>query len=148
MYGWHRLASLNIAGLARFRGLSSVKRCIFRGEKGVIERLAACCDHAPFAVVAALAGLCASLASFPKDSVKSVSIASVEIMATARLPRPIMYLVEVRINSGNFKKTNLKPRQGLPGVPPASAPSLALSQITPQSVYLSLLTPAQHPLRC
>ncbi len=62
-----------------------MKRCIFRGEMGVIERLAVCFEHAPFAVVAALAGLFASLVSCPEASVKSVSKAGVQIMAATPL---------------------------------------------------------------
>ena len=50
-----------------------MERCIFRGEMGVIERLAVCFEHAPFAVVAALAGLFASLVSCPEASVRSLS---------------------------------------------------------------------------
>ena len=146
MYDWHALATLNIAGLARFQRLSSVECCILRREMGVIERLAVCCEHAPFAVVAALAGLCASLVICPKDSVKSVSKAGALITAAAPLPGPIMDLVED--DDRKFQEDELEPC-GLPGVPLGSAPSLALSRITlPQSVYLSLLTPAQHRLRC
>ena len=136
-----------MVGLAQFQRLSSVVRCIFRGEMGVIERLAVCCEHAPLALVAVLVGLCASLVSCPVDSVKSVSNAGVKIRAATPLPRPIRDFVED--GEREFQEDDLEPC-GLPGVPVAlSALSLALSQFTPpQSVYLSLLTVAQRPLRC
>jgi hypothetical protein len=122
-------------------------RCMFRGEMGVIERLAECWEHVPFAVAAALVGLCASLVSCPLDSVKSVSNPGVKIRAATPLLRPNRDLVED--GEREFQEDDLEPC-GLPGVTVASsAPSLALSQITPpQSVYLSLLTVAQRPLLC
>ncbi len=113
---------------------------------GMIGRLDVSCGRAPIVVVAALVGLCGSLVSCPEDSVKSVSKAGVGITAPAQLPGRIMGLLEE--NDREFQEDDLE-LCGLPGVPLASSPSLALSQITlPRSVYLSLLTLAQHPLRC
>ncbi len=112
----------------------------------MIERLAVSWEDASFAVVAALAWLCASLVSCPQVSVKSVSKAGVEITAAIPSPGPIM--VSIEDDDREFQEDDLEPC-GLPGVRLASPPSLTLSQITPpQSVSLSLLTPAQHPLRC
>ena len=112
----------------------------------MIERLAVSWEGALFAVVAALAWLSAPLVSCPRVIVKSVSKAGVEITAAIPSPGPIMVAIED--NDRDFQEDDLEPC-GLPGVRLASAPSLTLSQITPPlSVSLSVLTPAQHPLRC
>ena len=123
-------------------------RCIFRGEMGVIDRLAVCHGHARFAVVAALIGMCASLVSCPSEQ-RQVRIQRrrQDQRRRHRCPGPIRDLVAD--GERKFQEDDLEPC-GLPGVPLASStPSLALSQITPpQSVYLSLLSLAQQPLRC
>ena len=112
----------------------------------MIERMAVSWKDASFAVVAALAWLSASLVSCPQVSVKSVSKAGVEITAAIPSPGPIM--VSIEDDDREFQEDDLEPC-GLPGVRLLSPPSLTLSQITPlQSVSLSVLTPAQHPLRC
>lgn len=112
----------------------------------MIERLAVSWEGALFAVVAALAWLSAPLVSCPRVIVKSVSKAGVEITAAIPSPGPIMVAIED--NDRDFQEDDLEPC-GLPGVRLASAPSLTLSQITPPlSVSPSVLTPAQHPLRC
>ncbi len=112
----------------------------------MIERLAVSWEGALFAVVAALAWLSAPLVSCPRVIVKSVSKAGVEITAAIPSPGPIMVAIED--NDRDFQEDDLEPC-GLPGLRLASLPSLALSQITPpQSVSLSVLTPAPHPLRC
>ena len=112
----------------------------------MIERLAVSWKGALFAVVAALAWLSAPLVSCPRVIVKSVSKAGVEITAAIPSPGPIMVAIED--NDRDFQEDELEPC-GLPGVRLASASSLTLSQITPPlSVSLSVLTPAQHPLRC
>jgi hypothetical protein len=73
-----------------------------------------------------------------------VSKAGVEITATIPLLRPIM----VSINDDrDIQEEELEPF-GLPSVWLVSPPSLPSLQITPQGVSLSILTPAQHPLRC
>jgi hypothetical protein len=112
---------------------------------GVIERLAVSREGASFAVVAALAWLCASLVSCPQVSAKSVSKVGVEFTAAILSPGPIM--VSIEDDDREFQEDGLEPC-GLPGVRLASPPSLTLSQITLlQSISLSVLTPAQHPLR-
>ena len=112
----------------------------------MIERLAVSWEDASFAVAAALAWLSAWLVSCPQVNVKSVSKAGVEITATIPSPAPIM--VSIEDDDREFQEGDLEPC-GLPGVRLASAPSLTLSQITPPlSVSPSVLTPAQHPLRC
>jgi hypothetical protein len=113
---------------------------------GVVKRLAASRENACFAVVAVLAWLSASFAGCPHVSVKSVAMVGIEITAPAASPGPIM--VSIEDEDREFQEDDLEPC-GLPGVRPASPPSLTLSQITPpENVSLSVLTPAQHPLRC
>ncbi len=113
---------------------------------GVIERLAVSWEGASFAVVAALAWLSASFVSCPQVSVKFVSKAGVEI--TAAIPSPGPTMVAIEDDDREFQEDDLEPC-ALLGVRLLSPPSLTLSQITPlQSVSLSVLTPAQHPLRC
>jgi hypothetical protein len=113
---------------------------------GVIERLAVSWEYALFAVIATLAWLSAPIVSCPRVIVKLVSKAGVEI--TAAIPSPGPRLVAIEDDDRKFQEDDLEPC-GLPGVRLLSPPSLTLSQITPvQSVSLSVLTPAQHPLRC
>jgi len=112
----------------------------------VIERLVVSSEDAVFAVMAALAWLSASLLSCPQVGVNFVSKAGVEITAAIPLLGPIMVLIED--DNREFQEDDLE-LCGLPGVRLVSPPPLTLSQITPpQSVSLSVLTPAQHPLRC
>ncbi len=112
----------------------------------MIERLAVSREDASFAVVAALAWLCASFMSCPQVTVKFVSNAGVEITAAMLSLGPIMDSIEDDDRESQEDDLELC---GLPGVLLVSPPSLTLSQITPpQSVSLSVLTPAQHPLRC
>ncbi len=57
-------------------------------------------------------------------------------------------MVSIEDDDREFQEDDLELR-GLPGVRLVSPPSPTLSQITPpQSVSLSVLTPAQRPLRC
>jgi hypothetical protein len=108
---------------------------------GMIGRLAAAWRDVWFAVVATLAWLSALLASCPQVDVHSVSVPGVEIAAKIPSRGPIKFLLE-------DEEDDFSPC-GLPGVRLASPPSLTPSQITPpESVFLSLLTPAQRPLRC
>jgi len=135
-----------ITGLARFKRRSSADRRFFRGGMGEIERLAVSWEDASFAVVAALMWLSASFVSCPQVSLKFVSKAGVE--STAAIPSlgPIMDSIED--DDREFQERDLE-LCGLPGVRLVSPPSLTLSQIPPpQSVSLSVLTPAQRPLRC
>ena len=112
----------------------------------MIERLAVSWEDASFAVVAALAWLSASFVSCPQVSVKFVSKAGVEITAAIPSLGPIM--VSIEDDDREFQEDDLE-LCGLPGVRLVSPPSPTLSQITPpQSVSHSILTPAQHPLRC
>jgi hypothetical protein len=75
----------------------------------------------------------------------------VEITAAIPSPGPITFSIEDDYRNfveDDFAEDDFWPR-GLPDVRLVSPPSLTLSQITPlQSVSLSLLTPAQRPLRC
>jgi hypothetical protein len=118
----------------------------------MIARLAAASADACFAVVVALAWLCASLVSCPRVSVfQSVSITGVEINAAIRSPEPITF--SIKDDYRNFVEDDCVEDdfwlRGLPSVGLVSPPSLTRSQITPpQSVFLSPLTPAQRPLRC
>ena len=103
-------------------------------------------EDAVFAVMAALAWLSASFLSCPQVGVNFVSKAGVEITAAIPLQGPIM--VSIEDDDREFQEDDLE-LCGLPGVRLISPPPLTLSQITPpQSVSLSVLTPAQHPLRC
>jgi len=112
----------------------------------VIERLAVSWEMGSLAVVAALAWLSASLVSCPQVGVKFVSEGGVEITAAIPSMGPIM--VSIEEDDREFQDDDLEPC-GPPGVWLVAHPSLTLSQITPpQSVSLSVLTPAQHPLRC
>jgi hypothetical protein len=112
----------------------------------VIERLPLSWKNASFAIVAALAWLAASLVSCPQVSVKSVSKAGFEITAAIPSLGPIM--VSIEDDDSEFQEEDLEPC-GLPGVRLVLPPSLTLSQIAlPQSASLSVLTPAQRPLRC
>ena len=112
----------------------------------MIERLAVSWEDASFAVVAALAWLSASFVSCPQVSVEFVSKAGVEITAAIPSLGPIM--VSIEDDDREFQEYDLE-LYGLPGVRLVSHPFLTLSQITPpQSVSLSVLTPAQYPLRC
>jgi hypothetical protein len=113
---------------------------------GVIERVAKSWKNAPYAFVGALACLSASLLSCPQVGLKSVSRAGLQIVPAIPSPGPIMVSIE---DDREFQEDELKPC-GLPSVWLISPPSLALSHITPpQSIcFLSVLTPAQRPLRC
>ena len=112
----------------------------------MIERLAVTWEDASFAVIAALAWLSASLVCCPQVSVQFVSKAGIEITAVIPLVGPITGLIED--DDREFQEDDLE-LCGLPGVPLVWPPSLTLSQITPSpSVSLSVLTPAQRPLRC
>jgi hypothetical protein len=113
---------------------------------GVIERLAVSWEDAPFAVVAALAWLFAWLVSCPQVSVKSVSKPDVENTAAIPSMGPIVDSIED--DDRETREDDLE-ACGLPGVRLVPPPSLTLSQSTRQSVsLLSVLTPAQQPLRC
>jgi hypothetical protein len=112
---------------------------------GVMERLAGSWENGSFVVVVALAWLCASLVSCRQASVDSVPKAGVEITAAMPSLGPIM--VSIEDDDRDFQD-DLE-LCGLPGVRIFLPPTLTLSQITPpQSVSLSVLTPAQLPLRC
>jgi hypothetical protein len=113
---------------------------------GVIERLAKAWKNAPCALVGALACLSAWLLSCPQAGLKSVSRAGLEIVAAIPSPGPIMVSIE---DDREFQEDELGPC-GMSGVWLVSPPPLTLSQIAPpQSVsLLSVLTPAQRPLRC
>jgi hypothetical protein len=109
-------------------------------------RLAASWDDASFAVIAALACLSASLANCPRVSVKSVSKAGVEIATAIPSPEPTTVLMDD--DEREFQDDRLEPC-GPPDIRLLAPSSLTLAQIKPaQSVFLSLLTPAQRPLRC
>ena len=114
---------------------------------GVIERLPVYWQSASLFVLAALAGLSASLVSCPQVSVKSVPKAGMGITAEIPLLGPILGSTENH-HYREFQEDDLE-TYGLPGAWLVSPPSFTLSQITPpQGVSLSVLTPAQHPLRC
>ena len=119
----------------------------------MIERLAVSWEDASFAVIAALAWLSASFVSCPQVGVKFVPKAGVEI--TAAIPSLGLTMVSIEDDEREFQDYEREFQEddlelcGLPGVRLVSPPSLTLSQISPpQSVSLSVLTPAQHPLRC
>jgi hypothetical protein len=146
MYDWYGMEVVVTTELARFKRRSSAERQFFPGGMRVSERLAVCREGASFAVVAALAWLSVWVVSCPQVSVKSVSKAGVEITAAILPSGPIMVAIED--DDSENQKDDLEPC-GLPGVRLASPPSLTLAQITPpQSDSLSVLTPAQLPLRC
>jgi hypothetical protein len=112
----------------------------------VIERLAASWEDALFAVVAILAWLSACLASCPQVTVTSVSKAGIEITAAVPLPGPIVDSIEDNDRELQEDEHELC---AVPGVGLISPPPRTLSQVAPpQSVSLSLVAPAQHPLRC
>jgi hypothetical protein len=118
----------------------------------MIGRLAAAWADGSFAVVAALAWLCASLVSCPQVSVlHPVSMTGVEINAAIVSPEPITFSINDDYRNfveDDFVEDDFRPRE-LPGMRLVSPASLTLSQLTPaQSVSLSLLAPAQRPLRC
>jgi hypothetical protein len=119
---------------------------------GMIGRLAAAWADASFAVIAALAWLSASLISCPQVSVlHSVSMTGVEINAAIPSSGPITFSIDDdyrNFGEDDFVEDDFRPRV-LAGVRLVSPPSLTLSQSTPpQSLSLSLLAPAQRPLRC
>ncbi len=111
----------------------------------VIGRLTATWADASFAVLAAIiALLSASLVNCPQVRIKSVSKAGIGITAATPPLGPIM----VEDDDRESQEDDIKPC-GLPGVRPDSPASPTHSQITPpQSVYISLLTLVQNPLRC
>ncbi len=112
----------------------------------MIGRLAVTWENASFAVVAVLAWLSAACVCCPQLGVKFISKAGVEISAAIPPLGPIMDSIED--DDREFQEDGLE-LCGLPGVRRVSPPSLTLSQITPpESVSLSVLTPAQLPLRC
>jgi hypothetical protein len=112
----------------------------------VIGRLAVSRLDASFAVVAALAWLSAFLVSCPRLSVSFASGAGVKITSAMPSPGPIM--VSIADDDREVQEEGLE-LCSLPGVRLVSPPSLTLSQLTPsQSVSLSVVTPAQRPLRC
>jgi hypothetical protein len=112
----------------------------------VIERLAVSREDGPFAVVAALVWLFASFVYCPQYTVEFVSKAGVEI--SAAIPSLESIMVSIEDDDRETQKDDLE-LCGLPGVWLISPPTLALSQISPsQNVCHSVLTRAQHPLRC
>ncbi len=112
----------------------------------MIERMAITGEEASFAVLGALAWLFALLVSCPQVGVESVSKAGGEIAAAIPSLGPIV--VSIEDDDREFQDDDLE-LCGLPGLRLVSPPSLTLSQITPpQSVFLFVLAPAQHPLRC
>ena len=118
----------------------------------MIGRLAAAWVDALFAVITALAWLSASLVSCPQVSVlHSVSMTGVEINAAILSPEPITFSFKDDYRNfveDDFVEDDFWPRE-LARVRLVSPPTITRSQITPpQSVSLSPLTAAQHPLRC
>jgi hypothetical protein len=113
----------------------------------VLGRLAITRGDAWFAVIAALAWSSASLMSCSQVSVTSLSTARVEITEAIPSVGPIM--VSIEDDDREFQEEDLEPC-GPPGLRLVSPPpSLTLAQITPlQSDSLSVVTPAQRPLRC
>ena len=112
----------------------------------MIEDLAVSWEDALFGIVAALVWLSVSLVSCPRVCVKSVSKLYVQITPDQSSLGPIM--VSVENDDPEFQEAELE-ACGLPGVWLVSPLSLPPSQITPsQGVFLSVPTPAQHPLRC
>jgi hypothetical protein len=132
--------------LARSKRPSPADRSFFRDGMGVIERLAVSWGDASFAVVAILACLSASFVSCRHVSVNFVYTAGVAVTAAIPLPGPVMVLIAD--DDREFQEDDLE-LCALPGMRIVSPPSLTFSQITPpQRVSLSVLTPAQLPLRC
>jgi hypothetical protein len=112
---------------------------------GMVGRLAAARAGASFVIVAALACSSAALVIGSQVTVKSVSKAGVEISAAIPSLGPLM--VSIEDDDRDFQY-DAEPC-GLRAVRLASPPAVTLSQITPpQSIYISLVTLAQHPLRC
>jgi hypothetical protein len=112
---------------------------------GVIKRLAVSWEVASFALVAALAWLSASFVSCPQVSVNFVFKDGVEISAAMPLLGPNLVWIE---DDREFQEDDLE-LCGLPGVRLIWPTSLPLSIITPpESVFLSVLTSVQRPLRC
>jgi hypothetical protein len=111
----------------------------------MVGRLAAARADAAYAVVAALAWSSAALVICSQISVQSVSKAGVEI--TAAIPSLGAMMVGIEDDDREFQD-DLEPC-GLPAVRFDSPHSVTLSRIAPsQGVYLSILTPAVHALRC
>ena len=118
----------------------------------MMGRLAAASADGLFAVVAALAWLCASLVGCQQVSfLQSVSMTGVEINAAIVSPEPITFSINDDYRNfveDDFVEDDFRPRE-LPGMRLVSPASLTLSQLTPaQSVSLSVLAPAQRHLRC
>jgi hypothetical protein len=112
---------------------------------GVFERLALSWKDASFTVFVVLAWLSAWLTSCPQVGIKSEFKAGGAISATFPAPEPRVVAIDDDRESQEY---DLEPCR-LPGVWLASPPSLTLSQIMPApSFSLSVLTPAQHLLRC
>ncbi len=112
----------------------------------MIERLDVSWDNASFAAVAVIAWLSGWFLSCPQVGARIVSEAGVEITAAIPSLGPIMGSIED--DDRELQEDDLE-LCALPGVRLVSPPSLTLSQITPpQSASLSVLTPAQLPLRC
>lgn len=120
----------------------------------MIERLALSWKGAWFAVVAALAWVSAWPASCPQVSVKSLPQAGVEVTVEMPSRGSIMVSIEdddhePQMNDDREPQEDDSEPCGLPGVRLLLAPSLTLSQImSPRSVFLSVLTQAEHRLRC
>lgn len=112
-----------------------------------MDRLRAPWEDASFAIIAVLACVSASLVSHPQVSVGCVSKARFEIGAAVRSVEPIMASIED--DDRELEQDDLQPH-GLPGARLVSPLSHTLSQIIPSQsvVLLSVLTPAQLPLRC
>jgi hypothetical protein len=111
----------------------------------VIERVGVSWKDASFAVVALLVSWAASLVICPQVGAKSVCRSKAAI--TAAIPSLAPITVSIEDDDCEFEDDS-EPC-GLLDVRLASSPSLTLPPITPpQTVCFSVLTPAQHPLRC
>lgn len=109
-------------------------------------RLAVSWEDASFALVAALVWLSATFVRGPLVSVEFRSKVGVEITAAIPSLGPMMVLIADE--GREFQDDDLE-LCALPGVRLVWPPSLTLSLITPpESVFLSVLTPVQRPLRC
>ena len=97
-------------------------------------------------VVAVLACLFAWLVSCPQAGLKSESKAGLEVTEAIPSFGPLMVSIE---DDREFQEDELE-SCGVPGVWLVTLPSLTPSQFTPlQSLsILSVVTPAQRPLRC